>query len=360
MRLRSALTACGGQVRAFDPAEGVWSAPLALEALLDEGGAAPGGGRLTHVKRAVFPQTLLESGRRASSALRAEHARPSWGRGDTVIVHTTYLGGLVPWLRSLGAVVIVDVYDLVWRAHGLDARNTRGPLGTTRALYAASVRIREERAMRAANGVLVVGFADWLAARRAVPGARFVPPAIPIPAGTRARRSPNGTIRVGLLGHFGHQPNRAAAEALLASPLAADSHVELVFAGRESDRSLPHRPRVRTLGPVDSVDEFYAEVDCVVAPSPSGAGLKIKLGEGILAGRPVLTTRLGAEGYPPELRTRFLVEDDPSALTAARCRAHIARFDPAEAADAFASVLGWDVAVESYRTAVEELHADAR
>jgi hypothetical protein len=49
-------------------------------------------------------------------------------------------------------------------------------------------------------------------------------------------------------------------------------------------------------------------------PVTNGTGMKCKLGEAALAGKAVITTRLGAIGYPPELRKGFVVIDNTQSL----------------------------------------------
>jgi hypothetical protein len=274
-----------------------------------------------------------------------------------VVLHTTYLAPLAPWLQERGARVLLHVYDLVWRAHALDARRARGPLRAVRSGYAASVRLREERAVGAADAVVVAGWGDWLTLRQRVPAARWVAPGVPTPAPAPAPTNGRGPeLRVGLLGNFNHGPTLDSARRLLSSPLAREAGARVVLAGLGSDsRVAAGGPRVDALGPVARVEEFYERVDCVIAPVESGAGIKVKLAEAALAGIPVVTTTLGAAGYPPELRERLLIEDDPARLTVARCRDLIAGFDRAGTRSAFAGIVGFDAAVASYRDVLDEL-----
>jgi hypothetical protein len=86
----------------------------------------------------------------------------------------------------------------------------------------------------------------------------------------------------------------------LAEPLvnAAFAPVKLVIAGTVCDllRDVDC-PLVELRGRVDDVDEFYESVDCAVIPMTFSTGLKIKTGEAISAGLPVLSTAHAFEGF---------------------------------------------------------------
>lgn len=58
-------------------------------------------------------------------------------------------------------------------------------------------------------------------------------------------------------------------------------------------------PRVEPLGYCESLDDFYGQVDVVVAPLIMGTGLKIKTVEALAYGKPVVGTRIAFEGLQP-------------------------------------------------------------
>ncbi|GAB6845924.1 glycosyltransferase involved in cell wall biosynthesis [Methylorubrum rhodinum] len=113
---------------------------------------------------------------------------------------------------------------------------------------------------------------------------------------------PERVARIGFLGH-GNDPNlfsigrfaRAWAQGW------TPDRPELVIAG-EICRSLAglEGPGVRLLGYLDSLADFYAQADLVVAPMLMGSGLKMKVGEALSYGRPVIGTEIGLEGFEPE------------------------------------------------------------
>ncbi len=123
----------------------------------------------------------------------------------------------------------------------------------------------------------------------------------------------------------------------------------MVLAGWGSER-FAGEP-VSVLGAVDRPEDFYAQIDCVIAPVAGGSGIKCKLAEALEAGRPVLTTALGASGYPPLLRRHFCVAE-PGDLDGAKVRLAISEFDAGLARADADRVLGWDTVTAEYARSV--------
>lgn len=119
-------------------------------------------------------------------------------------------------------------------------------------------------------------------------------------------------IVLGYIGAFSHPPNLEAVRFIIDKILPALEkkrlNYELLLAG-EQDRQLveqlmtkQHLPlaRVRLLGYVAESSDFYQQIDVLVAPIFSGSGTKIKILESLSFGRPVVTTKVGAEGIAIE------------------------------------------------------------
>ncbi len=56
--------------------------------------------------------------------------------------------------------------------------------------------------------------------------------------------------------------------------------------------------RIHIVGYVDDIGEVFSKAMCIVAPLVLGAGIKIKVLEGMSAGIPILTNDIGIEGIP--------------------------------------------------------------
>lgn len=67
-------------------------------------------------------------------------------------------------------------------------------------------------------------------------------------------------------------------------------------------------PFVELRGPVESVADFYRTIDCVAVPMRVSSGLKIKTGEALSLGLPVISLAHAFEGYEPSDRLHGLAE----------------------------------------------------
>jgi len=111
----------------------------------------------------------------------------------------------------------------------------------------------------------------------------------------------------GFIGNFHHTPNLDALLWYLEKVhprLSTDSpHYRLVIAGMNlpAEVSEEHRrdPHITLLGPIQTLDEFYGQISFLVNPIISGRGVRTKVIEAAAYGRPVVSTRLGADGSQP-------------------------------------------------------------
>jgi glycosyltransferase involved in cell wall biosynthesis len=70
------------------------------------------------------------------------------------------------------------------------------------------------------------------------------------------------------------------------------------------------RNRVRLLGPVDRLEDFYSQVDLAINPVQFGTGLKIKNVEALAYGKPLVSTASGAAGMSPAVLKGCRIADD--------------------------------------------------
>lgn len=123
-----------------------------------------------------------------------------------------------------------------------------------------------------------------------------------IDAAPRGTVSPDVGQRVGFIASFGHAPNVEALEFLVREIAPALQRMlpsaRICVAGRQPPQALVETApaNVDFAGFVDSVADFYASCDLVVAPLLSGGGVKIKVVEAMGYGKAVVTTAIGAEG----------------------------------------------------------------
>jgi GT2 family glycosyltransferase/glycosyltransferase involved in cell wall biosynthesis len=141
---------------------------------------------------------------------------------------------------------------------------------------------------------------------------------------------------LGFIGNYRHAPNldaaRWLAETLFPAVRARLPEARLVLAGAglpEALRaSLMAQTGVEVLGEVGDLAAFYERISVFVNPIREGRGLRTKVVEAAAYGRPVLSTRLGAEGLeafelglfetPEELSRRIEGLDAESGRTVTR------------------------------------------
>lgn len=126
----------------------------------------------------------------------------------------------------------------------------------------------------------------------------------------RAVGEPTDGMVAGFLANFAFRPNRDAFDVLAGcwAPRLHSLRWRVLVAGLHADQ-LPSVPGVENLGRVSSVDEFYSRVGATVAPIRLGGGMKVKVIESLLFGRPVVASPFAVEGFPPETRQLAKVVD---------------------------------------------------
>jgi len=140
--------------------------------------------------------------------------------------------------------------------------------------------------------------------------------------------STDGWLRAGVIGARNNVNKRNLEQFLeVALPVIRNymAPVKIVIAGGCSDdfRSWSH-PNVEVLGRVPDVADFYRSMDVVLAPMQFSTGLKIKVGEALATGAPVLAHAHAMEGYPTSERLHQLHSFDEMARELVKLA-----FDPA-------------------------------
>ena len=132
----------------------------------------------------------------------------------------------------------------------------------------------------------------------------------PFQALKRPEPDADGFLRVGVIGAR-NNVNRMNIAAFLkeAEPIFRDAFapVKVVIAGSVCDLIEDlESPFVELRGIVDDVDDFYRTMDCVAVPMLRSTGLKIKTGEALALGLPVISLAHAFEGYEPTSRLHGL------------------------------------------------------
>ncbi len=234
---------------------------------------------------------------------------------------------LLPVLREVSPEtrVIVDSIDL----HFLrDARRLLGAGNSLDERFGSQL-VGELNTYRAADAVLTVS------AKEADLLADFLGPdrTYDLPLAEPTTRSPvpfeqrNGIFFVG---NFRHLPNGEAVEYLCRDivprldPELLAAHPLSVVGSRLTEKVRAHGrglPAVKMIGWVPSIRPYLEQARVCVVPLLHGAGVKGKIVESLMAGTPVVTTPIGAEGLNLEHGKHAMIADSPGDLAA--CLAHL-------------------------------------
>lgn len=121
-----------------------------------------------------------------------------------------------------------------------------------------------------------------------------------------------------MLGHYSFAPNRLGAEYFLAEVWdliqrqIPSAQLVIAGAGPEAIRQFNESPvGVSFTGYVNDLDLLYAETRAVVCPILSGGGTRLKVMEAAAYGRPIVSTRIGAEGIDLKDGSEILLVDTP-------------------------------------------------
>jgi sugar transferase (PEP-CTERM/EpsH1 system associated) len=204
---------------------------------------------------------------------------------------------------------------------------TRWPAAAYSLVQWHRLRRYEAQACRRADHVLAVSQADAAALRRLVPDL----PVVVVPNGidTTTYRPVRGAAEapaptVVFTGTMDFRPNVDAvlwfARQVLPQVKTQVPGLRFVVVGQRPHRRLDELradPAITLTGRVEDVRPYIAQAGVYVAPLRIGGGTRLKLLEAMAMGKAIVSTRLGAEGYPVSDGEQLLLADTPSAFAAA-------------------------------------------
>jgi polysaccharide biosynthesis protein PslH len=286
--------------------------------------AVPSAGQ---AKRAAQAVSLLRreswtNGRYRSRAL-ADAVRGAVTSRPSCIVHFDDLGvaQLGPVAGAFNAYSSHNIEERILR-HG--ARTGSAPRRVFYGVEALKVRSEERRVWRSMDLSLAVSPLDGRAMREG--GARRVelcpngaPPVERLPLPPRSADEPLRLLFVGTGSYIPYERGVAWFVREVLPRIDARMPVVLEVVGHPPTRPVKGKG-VRYVGAVPSVKPFYSASHAVVVPVFEGSGTRLKILEAMAYGRPVISTRLGAEGLPIVAGEDFLQADDAEHFAAAAVR----------------------------------------
>jgi len=238
-----------------------------------------------------------------------------------------------------------DLPPVVYDAHNAEAllqqrafaADVRRPRRWVAAAYSAvqtlKLRRYEQRIVRAASGIAAVSSADAVALQRLAPVARplqVVSNGVDIDVYQPHAPYPNPYPQTGphivFTGKMDFRPNVDGvlwfAEQVLPRLQAAIPQVHFWIVGKSPHQRLDRlhqHPDITITGAVPDILPYIAHADLYVVPLLAGGGTRLKILEAMAMAKPIVSTRLGADGFAVEDGEQLALADT-SAEFAARCQ----------------------------------------
>jgi glycosyltransferase involved in cell wall biosynthesis len=244
-------------------------------------------------------------------------------RPDAIVYGMSWM---LPYARAApGVPGIVDEQNYDPQITARMAAGQRGLAALKWRFYVAITARAERRNLRLVQGIAPCSDEDAAIFRREAPHADIE--VVPNGVDTDAIVPTPLGVAVVMTGTFSYAPNFEGARWLAREvwPLVrrAAPEASLRFVGLRGDevlRDLASLPGVTVVGAVPDMRPELARARVAVAPIAVGGGTRIKILEAFAAGRPVVSTRVGAEGIAVTEGDTAFLRDDPAGFAAAVVR----------------------------------------
>ena len=245
-------------------------------------------------------------------------------RFDVVDIEGTGFGGTL-YLQAFHKLspstrVILTFYDVMWNWWKREFFKSGNPLSFIRWL---TYRFYETRFVRQADCCVFMSHDDRDILERIVKPKKALVVPHGIETGHFAQTLVPKTKEVLFVGSFHHKPNMHAARWLLndiwprLKEQEADAGMTLVGLDPPPELcKMAQSAGVSVAGNVYDIKPYYERSEVVVVPVQIGGGIRIKILEAGAARRPVVTTRIGAEGLPIVPGTHSIVADSAEDIVA--------------------------------------------
>lgn len=243
---------------------------------------------------------------------------------DVVLLETFFVTGYIDIIRANSDVKIVyqaqNIEHDIWE---LNAKKERGLKRWYFNFLAKRLKNAEIENIQKVDGIAPI--TDMDKQRFSELGATA--PMVTIPFGINLLdykyETPHAGNKVFHIGSMDWSPNQIGIKWLLdkvwKSVYDKNSDVELNLAGRRipewlvSNKSL----NINVIGEVDSAIDFINKNNIMVVPLLTGSGMRIKIIEGMVLGKLVITTSIGAEGISYTDKKNIVIANTPEDFAAA-------------------------------------------
>jgi sugar transferase (PEP-CTERM/EpsH1 system associated) len=238
---------------------------------------------------------------------------------DVILCDFLFPAPIIPWAHPCPKVIFThNVEAIIWKRHYEVARNPLWKLLSWREWK--TMERAERRYLRQAAHVLAVSGTDADAFRQFVDPSRITV----IPTGVdidffqprKAEVTPNSLVFTGSMDWL---PNEDGifyfVERILPLIRREIPDVSLTVVGRKPSERLQRfadaQANLYLTGWVDDVRPHLANGSIFVVPLRIGGGTRLKIFEAMAAGKPVISTTIGAEGLPVKHGENILLADTP-------------------------------------------------
>jgi glycosyltransferase involved in cell wall biosynthesis len=262
------------------------------------------------------------------------------GEFDVVQLETLFMCPYISTIRAHSKARIVlrahNIEHLIWQRI---AGETKNPLKKWYLRHLAeTLKNYEENVLPGCDGILAISPTDAIYFKEALlekgrrqnakgkgqnakPGETCIP-VIDIPFGIDPGKDINKAVLLEFpslfsLGSMNWIPNQEGIRWFL-QDVWPDVHnqfpdLKYYLAGREMPEWMHSLklPNVIVLGEVEDAGEFLASKSVMIVPLFSGSGIRVKIIEGMSAGKTIISTSIGAEGIHYTNRENILIADAP-------------------------------------------------
>ena len=247
-------------------------------------------------------------------------------RPDVVVVEHDYSAA---WARDLpaGLPLVLTFHNVSWAYYARRAEAADGVAARALALEARRFRAYDRRHVPPYRLLVAVSDPD----RDELEREGFGPVEV-VPNGVATGEigpfpDPDGPPTLLFTGTMNYAPNvegvRWFVERVWPAVVSRLPDARLVVAGRdppEGIRRLGDDPQIEVTGSVPAFGPYFERATAVIVPLRSGGGTRLKVLEALAAGRPIVSTTVGAEGLDLRPGEELLLADTPGHFADATCR----------------------------------------